>query len=122
MLHLYGRCLEHRLILKTLSIGYGYSVLWIIINLSDLRYLLVLELAGVPLSGATNQIALKKIQDHMATVNPVAVAQFFYILCVTIIDHLIASGRQNSLLGLISHHYGVVETNGHDMLHLHCMV
>ena len=30
-----------------------------------------------------------------------------------------ASGRQNGLLGPISHHYNLVETNGHSMLYLH---
>lgn len=55
----------------------------------------------------------------MVTINPVAVAQFFHILCVTIIDHLLASSRQNGYLGAISYHYGIVETNTHSILHLH---
>ena len=54
--------------------------------------------------------------------NPVAVAQFFHITCIAIIDYLIASGRQNSLLGPISHHNSILETNGHSMLYLHCIL
>ncbi len=122
MPHSYTRCLEHRFILKALSIGHGYLALWITINLSDLRYPLVLELAGVLLSGATNQTAFKKMQDHVPTMNPIAVAQFFHITCIAIMDHLIASGRQDGLLGPISHHYDVVEINSRGMLHLHCML
>ncbi len=49
--------------------GHGYLALWITINPSDLRCPLVLELAGIPLSGATNQTVFKKMQDHVATIN-----------------------------------------------------
>ncbi len=122
MPHSYARCLEHRLILKALSIGHGYLALWITINPSNLRCSLVLKLLGIPLSGATNQTAFKKMQDHVATMNPVAVAQFFHITCVAIINHLIAPNRQNDLLEPISHHYGVVKTNGCGILHLHYML
>ena len=120
--HSYARCLEHRLILKTMSISYGFSALWITVNPSDLRCPLVLVLAGVSLPTAIDQTAFRKMQDHTAIMNPVAVAQFFHITCVAIMDHLMASGRQDGLLGPISHHYGVVETNGRGMLHLHCML
>ncbi len=116
------RCLEYKLILKALCIGHGYFALWITINLSNLRYPLILKLAGVSFSSAINQIAFKKIQDHLAIMNPITVAQFFHITCITIIDHLIVSGRQDSLLGLIFYHYGIVETNSHGMLHLYCML
>ena len=80
---------------------------------------MVLELAGVPLFGATNQITFKKMQDYVAIMNPIAVAQFFHITCIAIVDHLIASGRQNGLLGPISHHYGIIKINGHGVFHLH---
>ncbi len=58
----------------------------------------------------------------MATMNLIAVAQFFHITCIAIMDHLIASSKQDGLQGPISDHYGVVETNGRGMLHLHCML
>ncbi len=54
--------------------------------------------------------------------NLVALVQFFDITCVTILDHLIASGRQDSFLRPISHHYSIVEINGHSMFHLYCML
>ena len=58
------------------------------------------------------------MQDHMSTINPIAVAKFFHIIYVAIINHLIVSDRQDGLLGSISHYYGVVEINGRGMLHL----
>lgn len=122
MPHLYAKCLEHKLILKVISVSYDFFALGITVNPSDLRCLLVLLLANVSLSTANNQIAFKKIQDHSATMNPVVVAQFFHIICATIINHLLASGRQDGLLRLISHHYDVVKTNGRSILHLHCML
>ena len=33
-----------------------------------------------------------------------------------------ASGRQNGLLGPISHHHGILKTNGRGILHLHYML
>ena len=59
--HLYARYLEYRFILKALSIGHDYLMLWITINPSDLRCPLILELADIPLFNATNQTAFKKI-------------------------------------------------------------
>ena len=64
---------------------------------------------------------LHKSHDHNITaiMNTLAIAQFFYITCIAIMDHLMVSGKQESLLRPISHHYGVIETNGYGMLHLH---
>ena len=87
MPHSYARCLEYKFILKALSIGYNYLPLCITINLSNLRYPLVFELVGVLLSGATNQTAFKKMQNYMTTINPIAIAQFFHIIYIAIIDH-----------------------------------
>ena len=74
MSYLYAWCLEHKLILKTLSINHGYLALWITINPSDLRCSLVFEFANVSFFGATNQTAFQKMQDHTATINSVAIA------------------------------------------------
>ncbi len=54
--------------------------------------------------------------------NLVAIAQFFYITYITIMNHLIASSRQDSLLGPIFHHYSIVETNSRGMLHMNYML
>ena len=118
----YIRCLEHRFILKAMSVGYGFSALWITVNLSDLRCLLVLLLGSVSLFTTTDQTVFKEMQDYTTIMNSVAIVQFFHIICVIIMDHLLASGRQNGVLGPIFHHYDVVETNSRNMLHLHYML
>lgn len=101
---------------------YCFSALWISINPLDLKCPLVLIFAGVSFSIATNQTAFRKMQDYIATINFVAIALFFHINCVAIIDYLLAFERQNCLLGPIFHHYGVVEFNGRSMLYLHYIV
>lgn len=107
-----------------MSVSYGFSALWITVNLSNLKCLLVLLLVGISLFTVINQTAFKKIQDPTAMMNPVTIVQFFHITCVTIIDHLLASGKQNRLPRPIFHYYGGVGTNGcsvfplHDMLYL----
>lgn len=103
-------------------VSYGFSTLQITGNLSDLRCQLVLLLASVSLFTTINQTALKKMQDHITIMNSVAVAQFFYITCVAIIDHLLTSEKQNGLLGQIFHHYSIVKTNSRNIPHLHCML
>ena len=116
MLHSYARYLEYRLIFKAIFVNYSFSALLITVNVLDLRYLLILVLAGISLSTAINQTAFKKMQDHTTIMNPVIVAQFFHITCVAIMDHLMTSRRQDNLLGPISHHYGVIETNSRSIL------
>lgn len=99
-----------------MSVSYGFFTLWVTINPSDLRYPLVLILADVSFFTAIDQTVFRKMQDYTAIMNLVAIVQFFHI---AIIDHLMASGRQNGLLEPISHHYNLVETNGRGILYLH---
>lgn len=87
-----------------------------------MEYLLVPELADISLSGATNQTSFNKIQDHIATMNLIVVAQFFHITCIAIINHFIAFGRLDDLQGPISYHDDVVERNSCNMLHLHSIL
>lgn len=119
MLYLYIKYLEHRLILKTMAVSYSFSTLWITVNLSDLRYLLVLLLANISLSTAINQMAFRKMQHNTVTMNLITVSQFFYITGITIINYLLVFGKQDSFLGSIFHYYSVMVTNGRSMLYLH---
>ena len=54
--------------------------------------------------------------------NLVAIAQFFHITCIAIMDYIIASGKQDGLLRLISYHYDMIEINGCSILYLHFML
>lgn len=84
-----------------------------------MRYLLVFELTSISYFSATNQIAFKKIHDHMIIINFVAITQLFYIICIVIMDHSIIFGRPNSMLGPIFYYYDVIKINGHNILYLY---
>ena len=47
-------------------------------------------------------------------------AEFFSLTLKAFFETLIQTGNsEGGILGLVSHHAGIVETNGHGMLHLH---
>lgn len=55
--------------------------------------------------------------------NPVAVVTFFHKICRGIFNHLLRAGSSDGgLFGPISTYFGMVETNGRGILHLHCLV
>ena len=99
----------------------GMPVLWITINPADLRCPLVIRLAGVK-----HELS-SKIQSTFhcktATINPVAVAKFFNIICNVVFILLFAAGQiERGLLGPISNYFATIKTNGRGMLHLHYLV
>ncbi|KAJ5215235.1 uncharacterized protein N7498_001642 [Penicillium cinerascens] len=93
------------------------------INPSDLRSPLIIILASVEYSDDILSASSSAIRGATATSNPVAVASFFHSVCTAILDGLFASGRDRTgILGDVSNHYGVVETNSRGMLHLHAIM
>ncbi len=55
--------------------------------------------------------------------NLVAIAKFFHIIYNTIFMSLFGAGQiAGGLFGPISNYFAIVETNGHGMLYLHCLV
>ena len=55
--------------------------------------------------------------------NSVAVAQFFHQICTGVFGALLAAGiNQAGIFGQVSNYFGIMETNGRGMLHLHCLV
>lgn len=96
---------------------------WLTINPADLRNPLVLILAGIHLSCDELSAEAQRIRRITANMNPVAVAQFFHQICIGIFDSLLGAGTGRiGILGQVSNYFGVVETNGRGMLHLHCLV
>lgn len=56
-----------------------------------------------------------------ATMNPVAMAKFFHIICKEILLCLfINGGCDRDLLRPVSMYFGIGKTNGRSMLYLHC--
>lgn len=92
----FAQKLRMRTEIRGLIIRFGMPAFWITINPSDLRSPLVIILA---------------------------VASFFHYICTAVLEGLFASGRHHTgIFGDVLNHYGVVETNGRGMLHLHAMV
>ena len=119
----FAQKLKLRAEIRGLIIRYGMPAFWITINPSDLRNPLVLIFAGVQFSGDVFAAANSAIREATATSNPVAVAEFFHHVCKAIFDGLLASNTGHvGILGDVSNHFGVVETNGRGMLHLHALV
>ena len=57
------------------------------------------------------------------TMNFVAMARFFEATYCGIFEHLLAAGsKDRRFFDFISTYFGTVETNGQEMLHLHCLV
>jgi hypothetical protein len=93
---------------------------WLTINPSDLQNPLILMLTGAPYS--TN-IATSAVRKIIATSDPMAVAQFFHTTCKAILDGLLDSKPgETRILSDISNYFGVIESNGRGMLHLHALV
>ena len=58
-----------------------------------------------------------------ATMNPMAMAKFFYIIYEGVLLLLFINGCHNGgLLGPISTYFGIIETNAHSILHFYCFV
>jgi hypothetical protein len=101
----------------------GMPAFWITINPSDLRNPLVLLLAGIEFAGDAFPTVNAAIRHATATSNPVAIAQFFHHSCKGIFDGLLGTNTGRiGILGQVANHFGVVETNGRGMLHLHALV
>ena len=116
----FAQKLRMRSEIRGLITRYGMPAFWITINPSDLRNPLVLILAGVEFSGDMLAAANAAVRDAAATSNPVAVAEFFHHVCKAVLDGLFATDTgQIGILGDLSNHFAVVETNGRGMLHLH---
>jgi hypothetical protein len=126
----FAQILKLRAEIRGLIMRYGMPAFWITINPSNLRNLLVLVLAGVQYSGDIFAATTSAIREATATSNPVAatsnpvaVADFFHHACKAIFGGLLASNTgQIGILGEVSNHYGVMESNGRGILHLHALV
>jgi Helitron helicase-like domain at N-terminus len=109
--------------MKGMLIREGMACFWVTTNPSDLRNPLVLHLAGIPIPYEAMPRATAAMRKIPVTANPVAVAEFFHYFCEAFFKNLLCSNTDElGVLGRVSSHYGVVETNGRGMLHLHCLI
>ena len=99
----------------------GMLPFWTTFNPSDLRYLIVLWLASIAVSCFESTISA--FCYAIATINPIAVATFFYETCRDIFNNLLrARSSEEGLFSPVLAYFGTVETNGRGMLHVHCLV
>ena len=55
--------------------------------------------------------------------DPAVIAKFFHAICNGILNGLICpKDGEPGIFGDVSNYFGVVETNGHGMLHLHTLI
>lgn len=114
---------EMRELIRALLVEFGPAGFWLTLNPSDLRDLLVLKLAGIPIPTERLRRSNSAFQRTIAVMNPAAIAKFFDSICKAIFNALVnPDGGEMGIFGHVSTYFGVVETNGHGMLHFHCLV
>lgn len=115
--------LQMRAEIRGLLVREGMPAFWLTINPSDLQNPLVLVLAGLQCPSDSSTSLSSAIRCETATSDPVAVARFFHCTCKAVLDGLLGSKPADmGILGDVSNYFGVVESNGRGMLHLHTLV
>jgi Helitron helicase-like domain at N-terminus len=120
----FAQKLDMRLHIRALFIEFGPPAFWLTINPSDLRDPLVIKLAGVTLPKNGFEKTTAALRRKTANMNPTAVAVFFHKVCTAVLEALIAPKDDGvmGILGDVSTYFGVVESNGRGMLHMHGFV
>jgi len=114
---------DMRLHIRALFVEFGPAAFWLTLNPSDLRDPLVLKLAGITIPNGRLEKTTAALRRKTATMNPSAIAVFFHKVCTGIFKGLICpENGEAGILGHVSTYFGVVETNGRGMLHLHCLI
>ena len=109
--------------LRGLFIEFGLAAFWLTINPSDLRDPLIVKLASVMLPQDAFRRVNAAFRRKTANINPVTIIVFFDKVCTNILKALISPGKSEiEIFGDISTYFETVETNGHGMLHLHCLI
>lgn len=114
---LYGGLKRMTMHIQALFVRDGLPAFWMTLNPSDLKSPLVLQLAGVPI------VANFPRRDTAQTMYPVSATQFFYETCNAVFRGLMqVESDKPGILGKVSNYFGVIETNGRGMQHLHALI
>jgi Helitron helicase-like domain at N-terminus len=109
--------------IRAYFVEFGWSAWWLTANPSDLNNPLVIRLAVVTLPNDMFSKSTAALRNRAATMNPAAVAIFFDKVCSGILEALVKPvDGGKGILGEVSTYFGVVETNGRGMLHLHTLI
>src|SRR5467141_2015715 len=106
----YGRKVAKRHLLFGHVVRYGIPTIWFTINPADLKNPVVLR----------SRTDLNNLRRIHAIGNPTIVAQYFHFVIESFFKKLVCTDSgEVGILGEISNHFGVVESNSRHMLHLH---
>lgn len=120
--NLFARCYQFCLHFKAFIVTDGMLALWITINPANLRFFLIVQLAGLQ-NNNIGQSAISEFTRKTAIMNPVVVARFFHKTCNAIFNHLLAANiKEDGLFGPILTYFDAVKTNGWGILHLHYLI
>jgi hypothetical protein len=116
----FGRKLAQRHVLFGHVICHGCPAFWFTINPADFRNPVVLRIAGVEIRPELTVTQKDELRRLHAIGNPVIVAQYFHFVVDSFFKMLLRSDRRGmGVLGDIGSHFGVVESNGRLIHHLH---
>ena len=116
----YGRKVAKRHLLFGHIVRYGIPAIWFTINPGDLRNPVILRVAGVYICPQLSRAELNNLRRIHAIGNPTIVAQYFHFVLDSFFKKLLCTDSgEVGILGEISNHFGVVESNSRHMLHLH---
>ena len=83
----------------------------------------MVKLASITFPKNTFKRANTAFRRKTANMNPAAITVFFHKVCTGILKVLVSPGESEiRIFSKVSTYYMVVKTNGHGMLHLHCLV
>lgn len=119
--YLYIQYFQFRLRLKTSIINNKMAILWITISPTNWWNLVVIYLIGFELD-VRSDVAFV-FARKIAIITLETVAKFFYIIYKKVLLSLFARRCCNeALLRLLLMYFGTIETNGHNIFYLYCLV
>jgi Helitron helicase-like domain at N-terminus len=110
---------EMRLHVRALFVEFGLPAFWLTVNPWDP---LVVNLAGLRLPSGSFERANAALRSKAAIMNPAAIAVFFDSVCSAVLQALICPPEGEGIFGEVSTYFGVVESNGRGMLHMHSLI
>ena len=109
--------------MQALLVCLRITAFWLIINLANLRSILILKLANIEVSCDNLFLKMQKIQQVIVKINSIAIAQFFHQICTSIFNVLLATNKnQSGIFNQVSNYFDIVKINKRDILYLYFLI
>jgi hypothetical protein len=96
----------------------GLPLIWFTLNPKDISNIFVVRLAGEEISLDEPGVRSKLVQ--LTIKNPSLVAQFFHVIITSFFTYFFKTlSREPGIFGIVSSHFGIVESTTRIMLHLY---